>query len=44
MNGFTFSFSAMGSSCELKLYAKSETIARELAELAIHSIRVLEQR
>lgn len=44
MNGFTFSFSAMGLSYELKFYAQSESIARELAELAIHSIRVLEQR
>lgn len=44
MRCFAFPFTAMGSSCELKLYAENSVMVRELAEFVIHGIRVLEQR
>ncbi|WP_200875033.1 FAD:protein FMN transferase [Methylomarinum vadi] len=44
MECYEFSFSAMGSNCELKLYASNRRHAREIAQIAIDSVIRLEQR
>lgn len=43
-SSFTFPFNALGSPCELHLYAERETIARSAAEKAIADIRRIEAR
>lgn len=44
MQCFSFPFMAMGSSCEIKLYAGSQRIAAEAAQHIINTVNGLEQR
>lgn len=41
---FCFNFKAMGTPCEIQLFAKSQTQAKRIADLAINDVRRLEER